>query len=82
LFQKCNLLLVDALGKNKRVDEVVKFGLSMVHDINDRVENVKGNFDFIVSRAVGSYDLLLHIGVKGKIKKESTARIEKNGSCI
>ena len=39
--------------------------------INARVEEVPGQFDFIVSRAVAVMPTFVH-WVKGKIKKEST----------
>ena len=42
-----------------------------------RVENVKGKFDFIVSRAVAAMPTFVH-WIKGKIKKESVHEI-KNG---
>mgnify|MGYP003649245981 FL=1 len=70
---------MDAIGKKiKVVDEVViGLGLSNVTTINDRVENVKGKFDFIVSRAVAAMPTFVH-WIKGKIKKESVHEI-KNG---
>jgi 16S rRNA (guanine527-N7)-methyltransferase len=79
LFPEVHFTLVDAIGKKiKVVDEVVEgLGLSNVTTINDRVENVKGNFDFIVSRAVAAMPTFTH-WVKGKIKKESL-HDRKNG---
>tara|TARA_R110002051_G_scaffold241712_1_gene302126 strand:- start:96604 stop:97239 length:636 start_codon:yes stop_codon:yes gene_type:complete len=79
LFPEVHFTLVDAIGKKiKVVDEVVEgLGLSNVTTINDRVENVKGNFDFIVSRAVAAMPTFTH-WVKGKIKKESLHE-RKNG---
>jgi 16S rRNA (guanine527-N7)-methyltransferase len=41
-----------------------------VKTINARVEEVPGQFDFIVSRAVAAMPTFVH-WVKGKIKKES-----------
>lgn len=79
LFPEVHFTLVDAIGKKiKVVKEVVEgLGLTNVTTINDRVENVKGNFDFIVSRAVAAMPTFTH-WVKGKIKKESMHE-RKNG---
>jgi len=64
--------LVDSIGKKiKVVDEVVKgLNLNNVSTVNSRVEEVKGQFDFIVSRAVAAMPTFTH-WVKGRIKKES-----------
>ncbi|QWX84271.1 16S rRNA (guanine(527)-N(7))-methyltransferase RsmG [Cellulophaga sp. HaHaR_3_176] len=72
LFPETHFTLVDAIGKKiKVVDEVVAgLGLTNVTTINDRVENVKGRFDFIVSRAVAAMPTFVH-WIKGKIKKDS-----------
>ncbi len=79
LFPEVHFTLVDAIGKKiKVVDEVVAgLGLNNVTTVNDRVENVKGNYDFIVSRAVAAMPTFVH-WVKGKIKKESLHE-RKNG---
>ncbi len=54
LFPKSNFYLVDSIGKKiKVVQEVAKkLGLNNVKAEHVRVEKVKGEFDFIVSRAV------------------------------
>ncbi|WP_091867327.1 16S rRNA (guanine(527)-N(7))-methyltransferase RsmG [Pricia antarctica] len=72
LYPDVHFTLVDSIGKKiKVVDEVVAgLGLENVTTINDRVEVVKGQFDFIVSRAVAAMPTFVH-WVKGKIKKES-----------
>ena len=72
LFPQVNFTLVDSIGKKiKVVDEVVAgLGLENVTTINTRVEEVSGQFDFIVSRAVAAMPTFVH-WVKGKIKKES-----------
>lgn len=64
--------LVDSIGKKiKVVDEVVKgLNLNNVSTVNSRVEEVNGQFDFIVSRAVAAMPTFTH-WVKGRIKKES-----------
>lgn len=73
LFPQVNFTLVDSIGKKiKVVDEVVTgLGMENVKTINARVEEVPGQFDFIVSRAVAAMPTFVH-WVKGKIKKEST----------
>ncbi len=72
LFPNVSFTLVDSIGKKiKVVDEVViGLGLANVTTVNKRVEEIKGQFDFIVSRAVAAMPTFVH-WVKGKIKKES-----------
>jgi 16S rRNA (guanine527-N7)-methyltransferase len=79
LFPEVQFTLVDSIGKKiKVVNEVVEgLGLKNVRAINDRVENVKGHYDFIISRAVAAMPTFVH-WVKGKIAKNSTHSI-KNG---
>lgn len=54
LFPKVEFTLVDSIGKKIMVvnDIALQLGLKNVKGINDRAENIKGSFDFIVSRAV------------------------------
>lgn len=72
LFPETHFTLVDSIGKKIKVVEEVVDGLSIenVIAINSRVEEIKGHFDFIVSRAVAAMPTFTH-WVKGKIKKES-----------
>jgi len=79
LFPQTQFHLVDSIGKKIRVvDEVVEgLGLDNVISSNSRVEVVKGNYDFIVSRAVAAMPTFVH-WVKGKIAKNSTHEL-KNG---
>lgn len=79
LFPETQFHLVDSIGKKiKVVDEVVEgLGLQNVKTTNSRVEEVKGNYDFIVSRAVAAMPTFVH-WVKGKIAKSNT-HIFKNG---
>ncbi|WP_281540921.1 16S rRNA (guanine(527)-N(7))-methyltransferase RsmG [Maribacter aestuarii] len=79
LFPEVHFTLVDSIGKKiKVVDEVVAgLGLENIKTINARVEEVPGQFDFIVSRAVAAMPTFVH-WVKGKIKKES-AHERRNG---
>ena len=54
LFPETQFHLVDSIGKKIKVVEEVSagLGLSNVKITNDRVENIDGQYDFIVSRAV------------------------------
>lgn len=72
MFPETQFTLVDSIGKKiKVVEEVVDtLELKNVTAINDRVENISGDFDFIVSRAVAVMPSFVH-WVKGKIAKES-----------
>ena len=79
LFPETNFYLVDSIGKKiKVVDEVVEgLQLTNVKTTNARVEEIKGNYDFIVSRAVAAMPTFVH-WVKGKIAKKSKHEL-KNG---
>ncbi len=54
MFPEVNFTLVDSIGKKIKVVNEVKDALELknVNAIQTRVEQVKGHFDFIVSRAV------------------------------
>lgn len=79
LFPEVQFTLVDAIGKKiKVVQEVVEgLGLDNVTAHHTRVEELDGQFDFIVSRAVAAMPTFVH-WTKGKIKKDS-AHARKNG---
>jgi len=79
LFPEVNFYLVDSIGKKiKVVNEVATaLGLSNVKASHIRAEDVKGQFDFIVSRAVTKMDDFVK-WTKGKIKKKSKHDL-KNG---
>jgi 16S rRNA (guanine527-N7)-methyltransferase len=79
LFPETQFHLVDSIGKKiKVVDEVVEgLKLKNVVTTNARVEEIKGNYDFIVSRAVAAMPTFVH-WVKGKIAKTSRHEL-KNG---
>ena len=79
LFPESEFHLVDSIGKKiKVVDEVSEgLGLKNVTSFNQRVEEVKGNYDFIVSRAVAVMPSFVR-WVKGKIAKDSN-HSRKNG---
>jgi len=79
LFPNVNFTLVDAIGKKIKVVEEVVEGLQLknVNAFHSRVEDLPGQFDFIVSRAVAAMPTFVH-WTKGKIKKDS-AHERKNG---
>ncbi|OQD43928.1 16S rRNA (guanine(527)-N(7))-methyltransferase RsmG [Croceivirga radicis] len=72
MFPNVKFTLVDAIGKKiKVVQEVVDgLGLTNVTAHHTRVEDLPGQFDFIVSRAVAAMPTFVH-WTKGKIKKDS-----------
>lgn len=81
LFPETEFHLVDSIGKKiKVVDEVVEgLGLENVKTFNRRVEKLKkkGEYDFIVSRAVAQMESFVN-WTKGKIAKDSKHEL-KNG---
>jgi len=79
LFPRTHFVLVDSIGKKIRVVEEVIAGLGIenVTPLNSRVEEINGQFDFIVSRAVATMPTFTH-WVKGKIKKVSIHK-RRNG---
>jgi 16S rRNA (guanine527-N7)-methyltransferase len=79
MFPECSFHLVDSIAKKlKVVDEVVEgLCLTNVKTTHSRVEDIDGNFDFIVSRAVAAMPTFVH-WVKGKIVKQQKHEL-KNG---
>lgn len=79
LFPEVNFRLVDSIGKKIKVVNEVAEGLKLQNVVttNARVEEIDGNFDFIVSRAVAAMPTFVH-WVKGKIAKDSRHDL-KNG---
>jgi len=79
LFPETHFHLVDSIGKKIKVVNEVVDGLKLknVRTTNARVEEIKGNYDFIVSRAVAAMPTFVH-WVKGKIAKTSRHEL-KNG---
>lgn len=79
LFPECQFHLVDSIAKKiKVVDEVVDgLKLTNVTTIHGRVEDIRGQYDFIVSRAVASMPTFVR-WVKDKIAKKSNHEL-KNG---
>ncbi len=79
LFPNVEFTLVDAIGKKIKVVQDVVEGLQLknVTAIHSRVEDLPGQYDFIVSRAVAAMPTFVH-WTKGKIKKDSSHE-RKNG---
>ena len=78
-FPEVHFHLVDSIGKKIKVVEEVVEGLELknVKITNDRVENVDGSYDFIVSRAVAAMPTFVR-WIKGKIAKTSNHE-KRNG---
>lgn len=79
MFPETKFLLVDSIGKKiKVVQEVAQAaGITNVEAIKARAEDVKGKFDFVVSRAVTTLPDFIK-WIENKIKKESMHTL-KNG---
>lgn len=79
LFPEVQFTLVDAIGKKIKVVQEVIDGLQLknITAHHTRVEDLPGQFDFIVSRAVAAMPTFVH-WTKGKIKKDSMHEI-RNG---
>jgi 16S rRNA (guanine527-N7)-methyltransferase len=79
LFPETSFCLVDSIGKKIRVVREVSnaLGLKNVATINARVEEVEGQFDFIVSRAVAQMETFVY-WTRGKISRKSMHEL-KNG---
>ncbi len=79
LFPEVKFHLVDSIGKKIKVVEEVVEGLQLrnVKATNARVEETKGEYDFIVSRAVAQMETFVH-WVKGKIAKKNNHEL-RNG---
>ncbi len=58
LFPKSNFILVDSIGKKIKVVKEISLalGLKNVKAYHSRAENINGEFDFIISRAVTKMD--------------------------
>ncbi len=79
MFPETNFHLVDSIGKKLKVVNSIADTLQLknVSTKHDRVENIAGQYDFIVSRAVTKMPDFVK-WVKGKIKKDSIHPL-KNG---
>ena len=79
LFPETQFHLVDSIGKKiKVVNDVTEgLGLQNIKTTHGRVEEIKGTYDFIVSRAVAQMETFV-FWTKGKINKKQQHPI-KNG---
>lgn len=79
MFPEVDFVLVDSIGKKiKVVQEVVKaLGLTNVKAYHRRAEEIEGQFDFVVTRAVARINKMLP-WIKGKLKSDSFNEL-KNG---
>ena len=77
LFPECQFTLIDSIGKKVRVaSEVAKaIGLSNVRCIQERAEEEKGQFDFVISRAVMPLPDLVKLVRKNVSKKHQNAML-------
>lgn len=71
LFPECSFTLIDSIGKKIRVAEAVRegVGLTNVRCIQERAEEEKGKYDFVISRAVMPLPDLVKL-VRKNISKE------------
>lgn len=79
MFPNVDFVLVDSIGKKiKVVQEIVnKIGLTNVKVYNKRAEEINGQFDFVVTRAVAQMNKFIPL-IKGKMKIDSFNEL-KNG---
>jgi 16S rRNA (guanine527-N7)-methyltransferase len=75
LFPKVWFLLIDSIGKKIRVAEDIagQIGLDNVECKQERVEDEKSKFDFVVSRAVMPLSDLVKVAQKNLVRKQRNA---------
>lgn len=80
LYPNCNFHLVDSIGKKiKVVNEVCKaLKLENVRTTHSRAEEVPGEYNYVVSRAVTNVEKFVP-WVRGKFKKSKAKQSFKNG---
>ena len=83
LFPKCNFLLVDSIGKKIRVATEVSsaIGLENIQFRHCRAEDVKEQFDFVVSRAVMPLPDLVKI-IRKNVSKEQQNALPNGLICL
>ncbi len=83
LFPKCNFLLVDSIGKKIRVATEVSsaIGLENIQFRHCRAEEVKEQFDFVVSRAVMPLPDLVKI-IRKNVSKEQRNALPNGLICL
>ena len=75
LFPECRFTLIDSIGKKIKVAQEVAtaLGLTNVECIQERAEEEKGKFDFVVSRAVMPLPDLVRLVQKNVSTKQRNA---------
>jgi 16S rRNA (guanine527-N7)-methyltransferase len=70
MFPEADFFLVDSIGKKIKVVNEVAMALELqnVRTAHQRAEEIRGQFDFVVSRAVTNFDEF-HKWVRGKFSK-------------
>jgi len=83
LFPQVEFTLTDSIGKKIKVVEAISssLGLSNVTAVNQRAEEVKGRFDFVVSRAVTRLDVIWP-WISSKFSPVSTGNIKNGLLCL
>jgi 16S rRNA (guanine527-N7)-methyltransferase len=77
LFPECQFTLVDSIGKKIKVVNEIAAALKLnnVYGIHTRAEDVSGQYDFIVSRAVTAMPTFLN-WIHGKFNKVNKNNLE------
>ena len=75
LFPSCQFVLIDSIGKKIKVVQAVseELGLKNVTAIHGRVEDVKEEFDFVISRAVTTFPSFVGLVKKNVSRKPQNA---------
>ncbi|HZK97459.1 MAG TPA: 16S rRNA (guanine(527)-N(7))-methyltransferase RsmG [Prolixibacteraceae bacterium] len=75
LFPSCQFVLIDSIGKKIKVVQAVseELGLNNVTAIHGRVEDVKEEFDFVISRAVTTFPSFVGLVKKNVSRKPQNA---------
>src|SRR5665648_840720 len=75
LFPSCQFVLIDSIGKKIKVVQAVseELGLNNVTAIHGRVEDVKEEFDFVISRAVTTFPAFVGMVKKNISRKPQNA---------
>lgn len=83
LFPGSLFTLLDSIGKKIKVATAVasELGLENVRLLNKRIENEKGKYDFVVSRAVMEFQRLVSVTSK-IITKSGTNSLENGLLCL
>lgn len=76
LFPDCHFTLIDSIGKKIKVVQAVvdELGLKNVSALHTRVQEVKEEFDFVVSRAVTAFPEFVSLVKKNIARKPQNSR--------